>query len=913
MTPQPPLDAAPMLAHAAWVRALARHLARPGTSAEDLEQDAWVAALEHRPSDVARVRPWFARVLSNLARERARGDRHRGERERRAARPEACDEDVLERAGLHRALVEHVLALDEPYRATLLLRYFDELSPSEIAARQRVPVRTVKTRLARGLEQLRARLDRSHGGRASWLSALMPLYAGNTSAPLALGATGMGLKWGAVAALAACVCAIGWWSVAGDASVSPPASHARAESDVTDDPSSSEVADVAPRETRTGIAEAPDRDFDDASTTPDARAFAAMRLRGRVTDRRGTPIADATVSVLPSEFGALAYLDGLRRGNAAPLAEIRCDASGGFEFELARHASVDLVVSAPRGYAPERVADRHAGEYVEVRLGASASLGGRVVHADDRSACADALVRLTRVGGRDAAPGESWSTRTDASGSYVLTEIAPGDLHVHVTPRAAVPVSYERVTLAEGEAGVHDVAVERGGSLTGRVTAAETKLPISGAEIRVHGVDEPRAVTAADGTYRVPGIDASAAQVMVTARADGYADLARQIHGPTSGVQTLDLELEIGRTARGRIVDAQGRPVAGASVLALAMAVDGRMNPRLEVSTRSALDGRFELAHMAPGFRPTLYVEKEGYGALGVDFPDESPEVTDFGDLVLSRPASLRGRVVREDGSAVADVGLLLRGPSGLGMHGDPPLNALLVARRETRADAHGRFGFAGLGAGEYVIELVASNQVRSVQATVRVAAGNDLDEFELLLPTRSSLAGRVLDRRGRAVTRSAVNLYREPLDGRRLAWTMTDGEGRFEFHGLEDGEYALRVWAESGVPGTSEHEVGTFERRVRSGRGSLEVLLVPSGLLFGSVVDAAGDPIPNVRVTARDAESPAVVPVAGEVLTPNDGSFTLAVPRDALWKLEATVGEKRVVRDRIRADSKPVVLEFAR
>jgi RNA polymerase sigma-70 factor (ECF subfamily) len=50
-----------------------------------------------------------------------------------------------------------VAGLSESQRAVLVLRYQEELEPSEIAVLLDVPVNTVKSRLHRALETLRAR------------------------------------------------------------------------------------------------------------------------------------------------------------------------------------------------------------------------------------------------------------------------------------------------------------------------------------------------------------------------------------------------------------------------------------------------------------------------------------------------------------------------------------------------------------------------------------------------------------------------------------------------------------------------------------------------------------------------------------------------------------------------------------
>jgi DNA-directed RNA polymerase specialized sigma24 family protein len=49
-------------------------------------------------------------------------------------------------------------ALDEPFRSTIRLRYFDGLSAAEIARRATLPEGTVRWRAKEGLERLRRAL-----------------------------------------------------------------------------------------------------------------------------------------------------------------------------------------------------------------------------------------------------------------------------------------------------------------------------------------------------------------------------------------------------------------------------------------------------------------------------------------------------------------------------------------------------------------------------------------------------------------------------------------------------------------------------------------------------------------------------------------------------------------------------------
>jgi RNA polymerase sigma-70 factor (ECF subfamily) len=181
-----------LLAYADWVGRLARALVKSSAEAEDLAQDAFEVALTRSPRREGPLRPWLGGILRNLARKRARTSVRRARRETRAAEPgtEAPSPELLvERAEAQQVVARHVLELDEPLRSTLLLRYYEGLNASQISERLGIPAGTVRWRLSRGLDVLRARLDEAHGGdRRRWAVMLVPL----AGADKVVGAMGAG-------------------------------------------------------------------------------------------------------------------------------------------------------------------------------------------------------------------------------------------------------------------------------------------------------------------------------------------------------------------------------------------------------------------------------------------------------------------------------------------------------------------------------------------------------------------------------------------------------------------------------------------------------------------------------------------------------------------------------------------------
>jgi RNA polymerase sigma-70 factor (ECF subfamily) len=186
---EPNSHAESLLENGPRLRALARRLVHDDHSAEDLVQETWVRAVERGPSGAATPWQWLARVLRNLAFEDHRLRATRMERERSVARSETGGGDEAQRFGMHRELVSAIESLEEPYRRAILLRYFDGLAPRQIAARLGIPVKTVKTRLNRGIALLREALDRKHGSREGWLAAMLPLARMRPASPRSLAPT----------------------------------------------------------------------------------------------------------------------------------------------------------------------------------------------------------------------------------------------------------------------------------------------------------------------------------------------------------------------------------------------------------------------------------------------------------------------------------------------------------------------------------------------------------------------------------------------------------------------------------------------------------------------------------------------------------------------------------------------------
>jgi len=185
MTRPPEERFAEIAAEAAWVRRLAIAVASDAHTGEDIAQDALLAASNPAAGAPAHLKLWLAGAVRKLHLRRGRADADRRGRELRAARPDVADDPTLamERLELQEALSAAVRELEEPYRTTVLQRWYEGLEPQQIAKRTGVPVRTVHTRVTRALGMLRETLDRrSHGDRSRWMAAFAPLLPGSSNA-----------------------------------------------------------------------------------------------------------------------------------------------------------------------------------------------------------------------------------------------------------------------------------------------------------------------------------------------------------------------------------------------------------------------------------------------------------------------------------------------------------------------------------------------------------------------------------------------------------------------------------------------------------------------------------------------------------------------------------------------------------
>ncbi len=211
-----PLPSDLLLAHAGALRTMARALLHDEHAADDVVQETWLRALIAPPDPDGGVGGWLRSVAQGFALQHRRAEGRRARREQlyAAERCEAFDAD--QRSAVLRSVMEAVLALDEPYRETVLLRWFEGLPPRAIAARLGVQVATVDSRLQRAHTRLRARLERDLGREPRGWRGLVALALGTperapTASTLFIPLIGVAVSLKVVGAALAAVVGVCLW------------------------------------------------------------------------------------------------------------------------------------------------------------------------------------------------------------------------------------------------------------------------------------------------------------------------------------------------------------------------------------------------------------------------------------------------------------------------------------------------------------------------------------------------------------------------------------------------------------------------------------------------------------------------------------------------------------------------------
>ncbi len=683
----------------AGLRGLARALAHG--DADDLLQDVAVATLEHPPATDRPVRPWLATVLLNRWRMDRRAAARRTAREQ-ASSPDVLASEPVDRARMLEKLSAALVALDEPFRSTVIRRYLDGESAAAIARALGVPSGTVRWRLKTGLERLRAALDRE---RHDWRHALVPV---------SLGALVKTKTKVAICVALAALLAGGAVLVTRRASEPAPPTATVARSPTLPPAPIPHVAPLPIAAPRPGQGRA----------NIEATSAPGGLVHGQVVNwSTGDGVEGAELTFV-GDAGAVT---------------VRSLANGAFELAPTAPGRFLLAAAAAPGflpYAPEHsrvhvamAADREVRD-ITVFLIPALDYHGHVVDAAG-TPVAGATVKLLGAPANEQAIDPLRSTwTTDGHGEFTfhasddaVLEATSGTRHGLARLDGKVAISKQLVIKL-------GIGAARDATITGRVVDAQgaalpdaivRALPDSQAPRGLPDTQAPRAAVFAtagpDGAFAMTGIDRDS--YTISAELEGYAPpTPLEVRG---GAHDVTVVLETGATIAGIVTTSDHAPIPAFSVLAYRRAGAGREL----VAERSVVDaaGRFEL-HVAPG-NYELIASASGWAPSA---PTTAAAGATGVTLVVSAGAILRGVVTSAAGGPVryARVQREWRGDDG--DNSAQPANAGTVTRLD------GSFELTGIPPGPLSITIGADSFHPRIEGGMTARDGEELPPLAVAL-----------------------------------------------------------------------------------------------------------------------------------------------------------------------------------
>ncbi|MGE5277313.1 MAG: carboxypeptidase regulatory-like domain-containing protein [Acidobacteriota bacterium] len=663
--------------------------------------------------------------------------------------------------------------------------------------------------------------------------------------------------------------------------------------------------------------------FFDAAHAPEGFRSLEVRAPGFVPLARALLGSGGEQRFILKSGGAVAGTVLDASGKPAPGAIVVCEQSAARTDGAGRYrlAGVPLGSRSVQAIWKDDYVARRDGVKVEgaaaagapLRLGRAASIEGTVIDEASRKPVGGARIAVRDPGLRFNRAPSRRSVRSDSRGRFRAGGLEAGRYTVEAVHEGYVASTIPNVAAGVSSPGSVAIALAPAASIAGHVLD-EKKKPLAGVQVRIardfsiRGMlrrgaagralaGERAAVTGPEGQFRLDGLSASRG-LTVEATKTGFAPGRRAGIALEAGerVQNVVLTLTAGLSARGRVVDGKGQPVAGAEIRARRRAAGrgpGRFlllgGPQNRPDGVSGQDGSFVLTGLEQGDYE-LSISRAGYASKTTSVAVKSPEQTTWPPIVLSAGVSVAGVVRDAQGAPVAGATVFLLGDAGR------PQN--------TATGGDGGFRLSDLPAGKAVMLAVNAEGY----AGARSSATPPAEGVVVVLSATGTIRGRVQDAAsGEPIPEFTVTL----MAGGRAGFgnfvmrgpggapgpqNFQSADGAFEVAGVPPGDWSVRASATSYRSG----DVSGVSVAAGETKEDVVVSLKRGGALAGRVLDAgAGVPIANATVSwepAGSAPGPAAMAArlldgggANVTTTDADGRFAFDGLPDGKVTLTAT------------------------
>ncbi len=809
--PIQPLSPSLLMQHAPGLRALVRRLVLDDSRVDDVLQETWLVALESPPRSQAALGSWLRTVASRLAYKTTRNDHHRSHHESRAARdePSPSASDIVEREMARRRVVDAVLELREPYQATILHRFLENQSAQEIAARFDLPVETVRTRVKRGIEQLRRILDERHNGDyRRWhqsLILLTTLPVGTiTQVAAATTLFGLSLKtlWlGAAALLTACLFGYAGWALWPATTLPAKTFTVQFTADDLSPSDAPELLELNPDES-SALNPASERD---AVVIP-ADHSPHLTLEGRIVDAAARPVAGADVSLFlwPGRgawYGGRGRRSSAGRGRFRVERSVRTGPDGIYRFEGPAFEQTALVISVQHAeYAPvirrnQWHVDEGALQLPNTVVDSGQQAFGRVVNA------LGLPLATARVSCRPLdATAFVDPVDSDVNGGFHFRHLPSGRFQIEARTSEGLRIS--RVFESSRAFTTTDcgtLIIPDGVRVTGRVLDRDNN-PIAGVKVRAQsmgktsgfsmrgwrgGRDGASSISDREGYYSI--LLAEAGSILLEAEHPRFVHVRERAQiTRDSQAEAIILSMEPCFSITGRVRDqASGSPLPRFS---LQVQRSSKMRRGLRSFRRTADkaevtmlgDGEFRIDGVEPGSYYLTVTAPGSAKAQHGPFDWTGPSRV---ELQTEQGTTISGSIVdAADQQPMPDALIWLR---SLGQGSSDKRQR---SRTQTKTDQQGQFRFGAQLAGAYEIEVQVNDRPSTVCEINLSRAPIELEPLSIELGT--TVFGTV---RGFERGRRAVVSFRH-ASGNRHETTLDPSSGAYELHGLEEGSWTVDI-----------------------------------------------------------------------------------------------------------------------